>query len=155
MPSSHAISQHTTSEGWAKSCMDTPIQDILPIPPAGFSPEWQHSREETKWSILSNCRRQLQQDTISQPAVNQALATMHQNTCGCAECKNKIMKCIIMDPHRQYHACLHNKGKDVGTKLPSFLCSHVLGSLPLDGCKMKPHNQTSYRMRRTLRSHSQ
>ena len=102
---------------------------------------------------LSNHRKQLQQDTISQPTAYQ---TLLWNKCGCAEYKDRVMGYIwTSHNHRPPQAipCTYSMGKDVGTKPSSALRACSWDPYLQDRCRRKPHSQSRHRMK-SLRNHS-
>ena len=121
MPTPHTVSERTITERWAF----TSLKAVWP--PLTYTSGLFHQGGSTAGrrhsNILNNHRRQLHQDTISQPAAHQTLLWERQShgtyTYGLV---------IFIGPHRQYH--IHTARGKMLVQNRHFLHRHVPGSIP-------------------------
>ena len=107
-----------------------PIQGTILIQEQAFSPEGS-TVEKRQSDTLSNHRRQLQQDTISQPAASLPDITMGKNV-AVQNTRTRSWDTYglvtFIGPYRQYH--VHTARGKVLVQNHRFPCRHVPGSIP-------------------------
>ena len=108
-----------------------PLHIRHPIHQWPFSPEWQHSREETEQHTqqsqkVAATRYNFTASSLPDITVGTRVAVQNTRT----RSWDTYGLVTFIGPHRQYHACTHGKGKGVGMELSFSLqaCSSMYTS---------------------------